>query len=527
MSSHPARRAAAVLAALSALILLPPALHGQEVDERLEATRERLDEAREEGLPYLTPDAYRAAEEALGRAGRLRARDAGADAVLEALGRAQSALARADSTAPRSRRLLGPGRATRAVAREAGAEELAPEAWSRAEEALRSAGRAAVREEARRARERTSGAVELYRRAALEALEETLLADAQAARDTAHRRDALERAPRSWRRADSLLARAERAVVRSVAEAASGEEAGAVEPGARAAARATADSARALFRRAARLSALADSVRQREGAFEEAALAYEGAVSRIADSLGAELGPGPGVEAAVETVLEAAARRADTLRRLRSRLDSVRAAARRADERADSLAGRLAELGGRLDSVEARLRPRLARERRLREVRAVFADEDARVRVADDSVVLELFGLAFEPGEAELARGDNPLLARARSAIRSFPDAEVVVHGHTDARGDEARNRRLSRERAVAVRDRLLLHLPISADRVSAVGFGETRPVATNDTEAGRARNRRIDIVLVLPPARGAAGEAAARDSAAADTTPGPAAPPR
>lgn len=360
-------------------------------------------------------------------------------------------------------------------------------------------------------------AQETGERLELDAVRERL-DEARAAHVTARRSNAAQRAPRSWGRAGTLLSRAERAMSRAVVEEGGAGGADTVaDPGALATAAARADSARAFFRRAARLAAAADTVRSRAGAFERAALAYEDAVARVADSLGVGPGPGAGVDARLDAILAAMARREDTAAALRARVDSARLEAREAARRADSLADRVASLEERLDSVGARLRRRLARERRIREVRGLFEGEEASVVVAGDTVELRLTGFAFEAGESELPADAGPLLTRVRSAIRAFPRAEIVVEGHTDARGDEARNRALSQERAIAVRDHLLLHLSISADRLSAVGRGETRPVASNDTEAGRRRNRRIEVMLVLPPVNGAARGETAPDESGTD----------
>ena len=85
--------------------------------------------------------------------------------------------------------------------------------------------------------------------------------------------------------------------------------------------------------------------------------------------------------------------------------------------------------------------------------------------------------------------------------IREFPEARVVVEGHTDSQGNEARNQDLSRRRAIAVREYLLSNIAMSADRITAVGYGESSPIAPNDSEAGRARNRRIEITLTFDEA--------------------------
>jgi len=77
-----------------------------------------------------------------------------------------------------------------------------------------------------------------------------------------------------------------------------------------------------------------------------------------------------------------------------------------------------------------------------------------------------------------------------------FPGASISVEGHTDANGSDSTNLILSQDRADAVRQYLVSNFGLNAEKVSSVGYGEARPVATNETAAGRARNRRIDLVI-------------------------------
>jgi OOP family OmpA-OmpF porin len=70
------------------------------------------------------------------------------------------------------------------------------------------------------------------------------------------------------------------------------------------------------------------------------------------------------------------------------------------------------------------------------------------------------------------------------------------VEGHTDAVGNDSYNQKLSTNRANAVREYLIASMGLNAGQISAMGFGENKPIASNDSEAGRAKNRRIDIVL-------------------------------
>ncbi len=76
--------------------------------------------------------------------------------------------------------------------------------------------------------------------------------------------------------------------------------------------------------------------------------------------------------------------------------------------------------------------------------------------------------------------------------MREYPQTRVTIEGHTDDRGDAAYNRNLSQRRAQAIADMLVADFGIPASRVSAIGYGESRPVATNDTVEGRQRNRRV-----------------------------------
>jgi outer membrane protein OmpA-like peptidoglycan-associated protein len=81
--------------------------------------------------------------------------------------------------------------------------------------------------------------------------------------------------------------------------------------------------------------------------------------------------------------------------------------------------------------------------------------------------------------------------------MKQNPDIRKVrVEGHTDSKGSDAYNIKLSQRRANAVRDYLIAH-GVEADRLVAVGYGETRPVADNGTAEGRARNRRVEFTIL------------------------------
>lgn len=80
--------------------------------------------------------------------------------------------------------------------------------------------------------------------------------------------------------------------------------------------------------------------------------------------------------------------------------------------------------------------------------------------------------------------------------LNKYPETNITIQGHTDSRGSDAYNQKLSENRAQSVSD-FLKSKGLSVERITSVGFGETQPVATNDTPEGRAENRRVTFVII------------------------------
>jgi hypothetical protein len=106
----------------------------------------------------------------------------------------------------------------------------------------------------------------------------------------------------------------------------------------------------------------------------------------------------------------------------------------------------------------------------------------------------ELHGLYFASGSAQLLPESRPALEGIAAVLNSHADWSVVVEGHTDNLGSAESNLKLSRDRAAAVRDALITHYKVAAQRLSAAGYGLTRPIETNATLEGRALNRRVAL---------------------------------
>lgn len=110
--------------------------------------------------------------------------------------------------------------------------------------------------------------------------------------------------------------------------------------------------------------------------------------------------------------------------------------------------------------------------------------------------VMTLSGEAFASGQSQLKPEARDNLQRVVEFVNRFPDKAVLIEGHTDSQGSANLNQVLSQKRAEAVRDALLQD-GVAASRLTAVGLGKDRPVADNASAEGRARNRRVEIVVL------------------------------
>ncbi len=109
---------------------------------------------------------------------------------------------------------------------------------------------------------------------------------------------------------------------------------------------------------------------------------------------------------------------------------------------------------------------------------------------------VRLNNLFFDTGKSELRPESGPELDRLVTTLNEAPKMVVEVRGHTDNTGSNEINAKLSQDRAEAVRE-YFVSKGIEPDRIASKGFGESKPVATNDTDEGRQQNRRVEFVIV------------------------------
>ena len=122
--------------------------------------------------------------------------------------------------------------------------------------------------------------------------------------------------------------------------------------------------------------------------------------------------------------------------------------------------------------------------------------EITNLRETSRGLVISLSDILFDVGKATLKPGAEANLRRIAAILKQYPDKQISVEGHTDSDGSDAYNHTLSEDRAASVRMSLVSG-GVDANFITSKGFGETQPVATNATAAGKQQNRRVEIVVL------------------------------
>ncbi|KUG23882.1 outer membrane protein a precursor [hydrocarbon metagenome] len=130
-----------------------------------------------------------------------------------------------------------------------------------------------------------------------------------------------------------------------------------------------------------------------------------------------------------------------------------------------------------------------------KEMREVLARSEAAAVTREGNLLSVTFkgDVTFDTNSAELRPGLYNEINRVAGVLNQYPDTLIRVEGHTDSKGSDEYNMDLSKRRANNVKT-LLVMRGVAENRIEVVGYGKTMPVATNDTEAGRQKNRRVEI---------------------------------
>jgi outer membrane protein OmpA-like peptidoglycan-associated protein len=149
------------------------------------------------------------------------------------------------------------------------------------------------------------------------------------------------------------------------------------------------------------------------------------------------------------------------------------------------------------DAAKAHDAAERAENEKLELRRQLLAQFNAILQTRDSArgLIVNMSDVLFDTGRYSLKPGAREKLAKVAGIIEAHPGLRISIEGHTDSVGSDEYNMKLSKERAEAVRS-YLASQGVDADKISAEGFGKTRPVASNSTAAGRQANRRVEMVV-------------------------------
>ncbi len=272
-------------------------------------------------------------------------------------------------------------------------------------------------------------------------------------------------------------------------------------------------------RRLVNQAAFVQQVRDSRSPLETMTLRFDSALREIASVEGVDLDSGLAGSEAADRLLELLTRQSRARQVL---IDSLRVEVGKLSERAyghgaanDSLITSLqvenSDLRRRLwetelragvaeadrSAAESALTRRQQREAAVKDIRKDLGDQAGDVLMTPDgAIILQVHGLDFGVGSSQLRSGQEALVGKLVDAIKRFPDTSIRVEGHTDDTGNRAANLALSEKRAATVASLLAKKLGVAPDTIPTKGYGPDRPVAPNSTPEGRARNRRIDVVI-------------------------------
>ena len=182
---------------------------------------------------------------------------------------------------------------------------------------------------------------------------------------------------------------------------------------------------------------------------------------------------------------------------LSTNVGKLEATLKTAEQTLQKKEGELKRTEGVLKTQEAQLArasTQVRFQQAMDEAQQVLSPDDALVYQQGNTLVFRLKRINFQTGTAEIPEFSKLLISKVNAIIKKLDAEKVVVQGHTDSVGSTDVNQRLSTERATAVAN--YLYSFKGGYRIQYVGYGESYPIASNETAAGRATNRRVDLVV-------------------------------
>lgn len=356
------------------------------------------------------------------------------------------------------------------------APEFSSGTWKEAEEKFNEAARELEKGDVNDAKDAGSKAETLYRKAELEAIKTHYLEETRRLLKKADEMDVEDQAPQTLKTARELVEKAEKELKENRYD--------------KDVPRSLAQQAKYEAKHAIYLSDTIKKLKDNDMKFEDLLLLSEEPLRKIAAQIDlvAKFDEGYGkvtnqIIDYIGSMQDSTAEMSQQLNRLNQELTAIKQ-----------------QISG-MSEEKTKLQQTLAARQRINEkfdqIEKTFAKNEARVLLTtDNKVIIRLEGLNFAVGKSVIEPKFFGLLTKVQNAINTFPGAKISIEGHTDSQGSDQLNQKLSQERADAVKSYLLANMSIDPSLMEAIGYGESKPIANNETAEGRAKNRRIDIVI-------------------------------
>ena len=326
--------------------------------------------------------------------------------------------------------------------------------------------------------ESAAQAQQLFGVAELRAIQNMLLLDARAAMARAEKNKAKRYAPRTLASARQLISAAEQALAADRYEQNQ--------------ATALAIQATATAIHAEQITAIA----RNKPATEDVILQWENYLARLQTAAAVPAAADTAPDIAVDMLEAEITRMEESEQQLLRDLADSQAFGAALEEEIRELDQRLGGASTERQQLVLRLEEQARAREQFAQAEAMFTPNEALVIRQSNNIVVRVIGLQFPSGSPNLGAGNEPLLKKLADVIAIYPRSLLVVEGHTDSSGSDRINKRLSEQRAQAIANYIVAEMRIPAHRITSVGYGASNPIANNDTTEGRAKNRRIDLLI-------------------------------
>lgn len=368
--------------------------------------------------------------------------------------------------------------AARNLATDANAAQYAENTWNKAEKSWKQMQSALAKDKLEKADKAALEARALYDEAELLAIQNKLLFAANGAIEQSLRNKASRYAPQTLERARRLVAETEQQL--------------ATDRYAQDAASATAALAAETARHAGQIAAIA-SVKPKT---EDVILQWENYLGRLQLAAGFNPPVDTKTGQSINLLEQEIKRLKQSEAQLTRDLTDSQAFNAAMEDEIRELDKRLGGASTERQQLMIRLEEQARSREQFAQAEALFGPDEALVLRQSKSVVVRVIGLRFASGSPNLDAGNEALLDKLAAVIAIWPDSMLVVEGHTDSRGSDRINKLLSEQRAQTVANFIISNMQIGAHRLDVIGHGSNKPIANNETAAGREQNRRIDLVI-------------------------------